>query len=121
MRPSDQTISILQARERWTVAAIECVEAVVLFPDTRSQKMRFTASLLVPSSELPSPWEGDQWVADQALLRPGVSFVVIAIYEQEPDGSTLWKIIQAEELSAADPADAVAQMTRAIREALGSQ
>lgn len=123
MSPSDHTIKVVLAHKCWGVAAIRCTAVEVHARGTRSQRMQFTATVLESTvlSGLTSPWSSEQYASDQALLRPGVSFLVIVVCTQEPDGSEVWKIIQADEYRGSDPATAVTDVRKEIERELESR
>ena len=119
MKPSPHTVEALKQNDCWAVAAISCEWVRVTERGTRSQSMSFRGRVLAASDQaVPSLIAIEQFVADDAILTPDGSYLVILLCDTASDGSPTWKVIQREPLDDADAGVSVMQTERAVRAAL---
>ena len=119
MSPTPHTLDILRQSECWAVAAIACDSVRLSALGTRSQAMAFSARVLAASDErIDSPLNAEQYVADQAILVSGRSYLTFLVCDVAYDGSPTWKVVQAAPLEDSDPATAVANALQKAADAL---
>lgn len=119
MSPTSHTLDILRQNECWAVAAIACDAVRLSALGTRSQAMAFSAGVLAASDQrIVSPLNVEQYVADQAILVSGRSYLTILVCDVAYDGSHTWKVVQAAPLEDSEPAAAVANVLQKVADAL---
>jgi hypothetical protein len=110
MEPTQHTLGVIRGHDCWAVAAIQCDDVEIAGRGTRSQSMILTARVLHASDpRLISPIYLEQFVADDAILERGGTYVVILAGTggRAANEPIAWMVVQKAPLAGAEPAAAV--------------
>jgi hypothetical protein len=121
MDPTPHTLDVIRGHDCWAVAALQCDYVAISERGTRSQTMTLSARVLHASDpRVPSPLNLEHYVADDAILEKGHTYVVILAGTggRAADEPIAWVVVQRAALAGADPAAAVGATKAAVEAAL---
>jgi hypothetical protein len=117
MEPTPHTLELIRGHDCWAVAALHCDYVAISERGTRSQSMTLSARVLHASDpRVRSPLNLEHYVADDAILEKGGTYLVILTGSggRAASESIEWRVVQRALLAGADPAAAVDRAKAAV-------